>query len=115
MEKTFNPNAIEQAMYQHWESQGYFKPSGDTSNGSYCIVIPPPNVTGSLHMGHAFQQTIMDALIRYQRMLGKNTLWQVGTDHATIMAVMPSSTRSGSGKKNPVAPSPVRCVVWARQ
>ena len=88
MEKTFNPNAIEQAMYQHWESQGYFKPNGDSSNGNYCIVIPPPNVTGSLHMGHAFQQTIMDALIRYQRMLGKNTLWQVGTDHAGIATQM---------------------------
>lgn len=88
MEKTFNPNAIEQAMYQQWETNGYFKPSEDTTNGSYCIVIPPPNVTGSLHMGHAFQQTIMDALIRYQRMLGKNTLWQVGTDHAGIATQM---------------------------
>jgi valyl-tRNA synthetase len=88
MEKTFNPNAIEQAMYQRWETNGYFKPTEDTTNGSYCIVIPPPNVTGSLHMGHAFQQTIMDALIRYQRMLGKNTLWQVGTDHAGIATQM---------------------------
>ena len=78
MEKTFNPNAIEQALYQHWEAQGYFKPHGDTSQDAYCIMLPPPNVTGSLHMGHAFQQTIMDALTRYQRMLGKNTLWQAG-------------------------------------
>ncbi|ALZ77355.1 valine--tRNA ligase [Rheinheimera sp. F8] len=88
MEKTFNPSQIEQAMYNAWESKGYFKPSGDNSNGAYCIMIPPPNVTGSLHMGHAFQQTIMDALTRYKRMLGKNTLWQVGTDHAGIATQM---------------------------
>ena len=88
MEKTFNPNAIEQALYQHWEAQGYFKPHGDTSKDAYCIMLPPPNVTGSLHMGHAFQQTIMDALTRYQRMLGKNTLWQAGTDHAGIATQM---------------------------
>ncbi len=88
MEKTFNPSQIEQAMYQAWENKGYFKPSGDNSQGAYCIMIPPPNVTGSLHMGHAFQQTIMDALTRYQRMLGKNTLWQVGTDHAGIATQM---------------------------
>ncbi|MFM2486560.1 valine--tRNA ligase [Celerinatantimonas yamalensis] len=88
MEKTYNPQSIEQALYQHWESQGYFKPHGDTSKDSYTIMIPPPNVTGSLHMGHAFQQTIMDTLIRYQRMQGKNTLWQVGTDHAGIATQM---------------------------
>lgn len=88
MEKTFNPSQVEQAMYQAWESKGYFKPSGDKSNGAYCIMIPPPNVTGSLHMGHAFQQTIMDALTRYKRMQGKNTLWQVGTDHAGIATQM---------------------------
>ncbi|MEO3864594.1 valine--tRNA ligase [Rheinheimera fenheensis] len=88
MEKTFNPSEIEQAMYNAWEAKGYFKPSGDERHGSYCIMIPPPNVTGSLHMGHAFQQTIMDALTRYQRMQGKNTLWQVGTDHAGIATQM---------------------------
>jgi valyl-tRNA synthetase len=88
MEKTFNPSQIEQAMYHAWESKGYFKPSGATEQGAYCIMIPPPNVTGSLHMGHAFQQTIMDALTRYQRMQGKNTLWQVGTDHAGIATQM---------------------------
>ncbi|MGL6296835.1 MAG: valine--tRNA ligase, partial [Plesiomonas sp.] len=88
MEKTYNPNAIEQALYQAWEENGYFKPHGDTSKDSYCIMIPPPNVTGSLHMGHAFQQTMMDALTRYQRMQGKNTLWQVGTDHAGIATQM---------------------------
>jgi valyl-tRNA synthetase len=88
MEKTFNPSEIEQAMYNAWEAKGYFKPGGDESHGNYCIMIPPPNVTGSLHMGHAFQQTIMDALTRYQRMQGKNTLWQVGTDHAGIATQM---------------------------
>ena len=88
MEKTYNPQSIEQALYQNWEEKGYFKPHGDESKGNYCIMIPPPNVTGSLHMGHAFQDTIMDTLIRYQRMKGKNTLWQVGTDHAGIATQM---------------------------
>ncbi|WP_145491351.1 valine--tRNA ligase [Yersinia aleksiciae] len=88
LDKTYSPQEIEQPLYEHWEKQGYFKPSGDTSKESYCIMIPPPNVTGSLHMGHAFQQTIMDTLIRYQRMQGKNTLWQAGTDHAGIATQM---------------------------
>ncbi|YCH31074.1 valine--tRNA ligase [Erwinia sp. PK3-005] len=88
MEKTYNPQEIEQPLYEHWEKQGYFKPNGDTSQESFCIMIPPPNVTGSLHMGHAFQQTIMDTMVRYQRMQGKNTLWQVGTDHAGIATQM---------------------------
>ena len=88
MEKTYNPQSIEQALYRVWEEKGYFKPHGDSSQGNYCIMIPPPNVTGSLHMGHAFQDTIMDTLIRYQRMKGKNTLWQVGTDHAGIATQM---------------------------
>ncbi|MBE8168849.1 MAG: valine--tRNA ligase [Shewanella sp.] len=88
MEKTYDPQSIEQTLYQNWEAQGYFKPHGDTSKGNYSIMIPPPNVTGSLHMGHAFQDTIMDTLTRYQRMKGKNTLWQVGTDHAGIATQM---------------------------
>ena len=88
MEKTYNPQDIEHPLYEHWEKQGYFKPNGDTSQESFCIMIPPPNVTGSLHMGHAFQQTIMDTKIRYQRMQGKNTLWQAGTDHAGIATQM---------------------------
>ena len=88
MEKTYNPTSIEQALYQRWEGAGYFKPHGDTSKQAYSIVIPPPNVTGSLHMGHAFQDTIMDTLIRCERMKGKNTLWQVGTDHAGIATQM---------------------------
>jgi len=86
MEKTFNPSDIEQSLYQSWEQKGYFSPTGE--GDSYSIAIPPPNVTGSLHMGHAFQQTIMDTLIRYQRMQGKNTLWQTGCDHAGIATQM---------------------------
>jgi len=86
MEKTFNPTDIEQPLYTSWEEQGYFSPTGE--GDSYSIAIPPPNVTGSLHMGHAFQQTIMDTLIRYQRMQGKNTLWQTGCDHAGIATQM---------------------------
>ncbi|SBT82013.1 Valine--tRNA ligase [secondary endosymbiont of Trabutina mannipara] len=88
MEKIYNPKDIEQHLYAKWEHNGYFKPSGNILHDSYCIMIPPPNVTGRLHMGHAFQQVIMDTLIRYQRMQGKNTLWQVGTDHAGIATQM---------------------------
>ena len=86
MDKTFNPHSIEQACYQAWEEKGYFKASG--TGDPYCILLPPPNVTGSLHMGHAFQHTIMDALVRYNRMLGNDTLWQCGTDHAGIATQM---------------------------
>jgi len=86
MDKTYSPAAIEQDLYQQWEEKGYFKPSG--KGDSYSIMIPPPNVTGSLHMGHAFQHTIMDTLTRYQRMDGLNTLWQVGSDHAGIATQM---------------------------
>jgi len=86
MEKTYNPQDIEQSLYQGWEEKGYFKPSG--KGEAYSIMIPPPNVTGSLHMGHAFQDTIMDTLTRYKRMQGNNTLWQVGTDHAGIATQM---------------------------
>ncbi|MFA5631658.1 MAG: valine--tRNA ligase [Porticoccaceae bacterium] len=86
MEKTFNPQAIEQHWYQTWETRGYFKPQGE--GDPYCIMIPPPNVTGSLHMGHGFNNAIMDTLIRYHRMKGRNTLWQVGTDHAGIATQM---------------------------
>ncbi|MCX7063896.1 MAG: class I tRNA ligase family protein, partial [Proteobacteria bacterium] len=86
MDSSFDPHAIEQPLYREWEANGVFEPSG---NGRpYCIMIPPPNVTGSLHMGHAFQHTIMDALIRYRRMKGDRTLWQMGTDHAGISTQM---------------------------
>ncbi|ACR11740.1 valine--tRNA ligase [Teredinibacter turnerae T7901] len=86
MDKTYQPSAIEKQWYETWESKGYFAPSGEGE--PYCIMIPPPNVTGSLHMGHGFQESIMDALIRYHRMKGCNTLWQVGTDHAGIATQM---------------------------
>ena len=86
MDKTYQPHQIENSWYKTWEERGYFKPSNQ--GDAYCIMIPPPNVTGSLHMGHGFQQSIMDALTRYQRMQGKNALWQVGTDHAGIATQM---------------------------
>ena len=86
MEKTYAPHSIEQRWYKIWEENGYFAPKPDGE--SYCIMIPPPNVTGSLHMGHAFQDTIMDALTRYHRMKGFSTLWQAGTDHAGIATQM---------------------------
>ncbi|HET8710096.1 MAG TPA: valine--tRNA ligase [Spongiibacteraceae bacterium] len=92
LDKTFQPADIERKWYETWERAGYFAPSANatTSNSGdpYCIMIPPPNVTGSLHMGHGFQNAIMDALIRYHRMRGNNTLWQVGTDHAGIATQM---------------------------
>ncbi len=82
MDKTYSPEAIEESIYKNWESHHYFAPRGDGKR--FCIMLPPPNVTGSLHMGHGFQHTIMDALTRYHRMLGDKTLWQPGTDHAGI-------------------------------
>ncbi|WP_286965234.1 MULTISPECIES: valine--tRNA ligase [Acinetobacter] len=83
---TYDPTEIEKKWYQTWEERGYFKPS--QKGESFCIMIPPPNVTGSLHMGHGFNNAIMDALTRYNRMSGKNTLWQPGTDHAGIATQM---------------------------
>ena len=82
--KTFDPKSIEDRWYFTWEAAGYFKPTVTEDKSAYCIMLPPPNVTGTLHMGHAFQHTLMDALTRYHRMLGDNTLWQPGTDHAGI-------------------------------
>ncbi len=84
MEKTYNPQSIEKDIYQAWEAAGDFAPAADKGQEHYSIMLPPPNVTGSLHMGHAFQNAIMDMLIRYQRMQGKRTLWMPGTDHAGI-------------------------------
>ena len=86
MENSFDPHEIEQKLYAHWENADYFAPTG--KGPAFSIVIPPPNVTGSLHMGHAFQHTLMDALIRYHRMKGDSTLWQMGTDHAGIATQM---------------------------
>ncbi len=97
MEKTYEPHAIEQRWYAFWEEQGHFAPGGQ--GVPYCIMIPPPNVTGTLHMGHAFQDTIMDALTRYHRMKGCNTLWQPGTDHAGIATQMVVERQlAGEGK-----------------
>ncbi len=106
MDKTYQPHAIETSWYNTWESENYFAPQG--AGDSYTIMIPPPNVTGSLHMGHGFNNAIMDALIRFRRMQGRNTLWQPGTDHAGIATQMlverqleatrPESSRSGPRK-----------------
>lgn len=86
MDKTYQPDAIEQRWYQYWEQNGYFAPQGEGK--SYCIMIPPPNVTGTLHMGHGFNQMVIDTLIRYHRMKGDKTLYQPGTDHAGIATQM---------------------------
>ena len=84
--KPYDPSDIEQKLYKAWENSGLFAP-GDNPE-AFSLAIPPPNVTGTLHMGHGFQNAIMDCLIRYYRMSGKNTLWQVGTDHAGIATEM---------------------------
>ncbi len=99
MEKSFEPAAIEARWYPQWEAAGVFKPSGVGT--PYAIMLPPPNVTGTLHMGHAFQHTLMDTLIRYHRMRGFDTLWQVGTDHAGIateMVVNRNLAQAGKGE-----------------
>src|ERR1700733_7468859 len=86
LEKIYQPSKIEQQWTQFWEQHGFAKPNG--KGQPYCIMLPPPNVTGTLHMGHGFQLSLMDALIRRQRMLGKQVLWQPGTDHASIATQM---------------------------
>jgi valyl-tRNA synthetase len=97
MDKSYQPKNIEQRQYERWENSEWFEPAG--SGEPYCIMIPPPNVTGTLHMGHAFQDTIMDALTRYHRMLGHNTLWQPGMDHAGIATQMVVERQlAGSGE-----------------
>ena len=88
MDKTYDPHAIEQRWYQTWEEKGWFEPDSNAQGQPYCIMIPPPNVTGSLHMGHGFNNTVMDTLIRFNRMRGRPTLWQPGTDHAGIATQM---------------------------
>ncbi len=105
MDKAYEPAAIEQRLYREWEASGRFVPAA--AGTPYCIMIPPPNVTGTLHMGHAFQDTIMDALTRYHRMRGDATLWQMGTDHAGIATQMvverqlnaAGETRAGLGRE----------------
>ena len=86
IDNKYNPSEIEEKWYKEWENNKIFSPSN--KGNAYCIMIPPPNVTGTLHMGHAFQVTLMDVLCRYHRMLGDNTLWQAGTDHAGIATQM---------------------------
>lgn len=86
MDKTYQPENIERQWYKNWEENGYFQPRGE--GDPFCLMIPPPNVTGSLHMGHAFQHTLMDTLTRFRRMQGRKALWQVGTDHAGIATQM---------------------------
>lgn len=101
MEKTYSPEAIEQSCYRTWESRGYFEAQGEGK--PFCIMLPPPNVTGSLHMGHGFQHTLIDIVIRYQRMMGARTLWQPGTDHAGIstqLIVEAQLDREGLSRKN---------------
>jgi valyl-tRNA synthetase len=88
LDQRFDPAEAEPRLYEAWENKGCFKPSGDTSAQAYSIVIPPPNVTGVLHMGHALNNTLQDILIRFERMRGKNVLWQPGTDHAGIATQM---------------------------
>ena len=84
LDKTFRPGEVESRLYRMWEDAGAFRPAGKSGRGNFCIVIPPPNVTGSLHIGHALNNTLQDALARFERMRGKNVLWQPGTDHAGI-------------------------------
>lgn len=101
MEKIYSPQAIEQACYKKWENHHYFEPHGDGKR--FCIMLPPPNVTGSLHMGHGFQHTLIDTVIRYKRMMGERTLWQPGTDHAGIstqLIVEGQLERQGLSRKN---------------
>ena len=101
--KSFEPHAIEAKWYPLWEESGWFKPSWAPGAAPYCIQLPPPNVTGTLHMGHGFQQTLMDTLVRYHRMRGDNTLWQVGTDHAGIatqIVVEQQLAAEGTGRRD---------------
>ena len=131
--KSFEPAAIESRWGPAWEASGAFAPTLDAARPSFCIQLPPPNVTGTLHMGHAFNQTIMDALTRYHRMRGFNTLWVPGTDHAGIATQIvverqlqdagqiaprsgPRGLRRqglGSGRSAAARPSRSRCAAWA--
>ena len=88
LKEKYNPKDFEEELYQRWEEKGYFKPSMDKTKENYCIMMPPPNVTGKLHMGHALDGTIQDILIRFKRMQGYNTLWLPGSDHASISTEM---------------------------
>ena len=103
LEGKYEPNEFEQDIYKNWEEKGYFKPSGNKKKGNYCIMMPPPNVTGKLHMGHALDGTLQDILIRYKRMQGYNTLWLPGTDHAAIsteVKIVEQMAKEGITKKD---------------
>ncbi len=103
LQDKFNPKDFEERLYEDWEKKGYFKPSGDKTKETYCIMMPPPNVTGKLHMGHALDGTIQDVLIRYKRMRKYNTLWLPGTDHASIsteMKVVQKLAKEGKTKQD---------------
>jgi valyl-tRNA synthetase len=113
--KSFEPHAIEDKWYPIWEARGDFKPGWTPGAPAYCIQLPPPNVTGTLHMGHAFQQTIMDVLIRYRRMRGDNTLWQVGTDHAGIATqiVVEQQLKAEGASRHDIGRARFNERVWA--
>ena len=103
LENKYNPKDFEDELYEEWEKSGYFKPSMDKTKESYCIMMPPPNVTGKLHMGHALDGTIQDILIRFKRMQGYNTLWLPGSDHASIsteMKVVQKLKEEGKAKQD---------------
>ncbi len=103
LKEKYNPKDFEEKLYKHWEEEGYFKPSMDETKESYCIMMPPPNVTGKLHMGHALDDTMQDILIRFKRMQGYNTLWLPGTDHASIsteMKVVQKLKKEGKTKQD---------------
>ena len=100
LEKTFNPAEVEPRLYEAWESSGSFKPGSKPKADPFCIVIPPPNVTGSLHMGHALNNTLQDILVRYERMKGRDVLWQPGMDHAGIATQMVVERQLGADGGN---------------
>ncbi len=111
MDKTYSPSAIEEACYKTWENHHYFEPRGDGK--VFCVMLPPPNVTGSLHMGHGFQHTLIDIVIRYQRMMGSRTLWQPGTDHAGIstqLIVEGQLEKKGLSRKSMTRDEFLECV-----
>ena len=103
LNEKFNPKEFEDRLYKEWEEKGNFKPSKDKTKEPYCIMMPPPNVTGKLHMGHALDDTLQDILIRYKRMRGYRTLWLPGSDHAAIsteMKVVQKLKKEGKTKQD---------------
>src|SRR5690606_38416233 len=128
---SWNPADVEAELYQRWVEAGYFTADANSDKPPFSIVIPPPNVTGSLHIGHAYEHTLMDLLIRRRRMQGYETLWLPGMDHASIAvqalvesscgtrasttatsAGKPSSSACGSGRRSTAGPSCPRCAAW---